>query len=35
MLGAGADYVPIYTDRPLDGALYSYLDARLLRSRVR
>lgn len=35
MLGAGADYVPIFTDQPLDGALYEYLDARLLRSRVR
>jgi uncharacterized protein (DUF58 family) len=32
---AGADYVPVETDKPLDAALYSYLDARLARGRVR
>lgn len=31
----GADYVPIRTDRPLDHALYRYLDHRLATSRVR
>lgn len=32
---AGADYVRLFTDEPLDRALHSYLDARLSRSRVR
>lgn len=32
---SGADYVPLRTDRPLDHALYRYLDHRLARSRVR
>jgi uncharacterized protein (DUF58 family) len=32
---AGVDYIPLRTDRPLDGALYAYLDHRLSRSRVR
>jgi uncharacterized protein (DUF58 family) len=35
LLAAGVDYVPIDTDRPLDHALYAYLDRRLARSRVR
>jgi uncharacterized protein (DUF58 family) len=35
MTGAGVDYVPLATDKPLDAALYAYLDARLARSRVR
>jgi uncharacterized protein (DUF58 family) len=35
MIGAGADYVPVITREPLDHALYSYLDARLARTRVR
>jgi uncharacterized protein (DUF58 family) len=34
-IGAGVDYVAVETDKPLDHALYSYLDARLARSRVR
>jgi uncharacterized protein (DUF58 family) len=35
-LGAdGADYLPLTTDQPLDHALYSYLERRLLASRVR
>lgn len=33
--GAGADYVRVETDKPLDAALHAYLDARLMRSRVR
>lgn len=32
---AGADYVRLYTNEPLDRALHAYLDARLSRSRVR
>lgn len=32
---AGADYVRVDTDQPLDRALHSYLDSRLSRSRVR
>lgn len=32
---AGADYVRLDTSEPLDRALHAYLDARLLRSRVR
>jgi uncharacterized protein (DUF58 family) len=35
MVAAGVDYVPIDTDRPLDQALYAYLDRRLARSRLR
>lgn len=35
LTAAGADYVAIETDEPLDHALYAYLDARLARSRVR
>lgn len=35
LVGAGVDYVPVDTDKPLDHALYAYLDARLARSRVR
>jgi uncharacterized protein (DUF58 family) len=35
MTAAGVDYVPVYTDKPLDGALYAYLDARLAKSRIR
>lgn len=35
MVSAGADYVAIETDQPLDHALYAYLDTRLARSRVR
>ena len=35
MTAAGVDYVPLETDKPLDAALYAYLDARLARSRVR
>ncbi|MFN0097689.1 MAG: DUF58 domain-containing protein [Gemmatimonadaceae bacterium] len=31
----GVDYVPVRTDAPLDLALYTYLDLRLSRSRVR
>lgn len=33
--GAGADYVRVETDKPLDAALHAYLDSRLSRSRVR
>lgn len=33
--GAGADYVRVDTDKPLDAALHAYLDSRLSRSRVR
>lgn len=33
--GAGADYVRLETDKPLDAALHAYLDSRLARSRVR
>ena len=32
---AGADYVRVDTDKPLDRALHAYLDSRLSRSRVR
>jgi len=32
---AGLDYVPVGTDQPLDGALRSYLDRRLMGSRAR
>ena len=32
---AGADYVRVDTDKPLDAALHAYLDSRLMRSRVR
>jgi uncharacterized protein (DUF58 family) len=35
MTGAGADYVAVEVDKPLDATLYAYLDARLARSRVR
>lgn len=35
MTAAGADYVEVDTARPLDHALYSYLDLRLARGRVR
>ncbi len=35
MAAAGVDYVPVETDRPLDQALYAYLDHRLARSRMR
>lgn len=35
LVGAGADYVPIDTDQPLDRALHAYLDGRLARTRVR
>jgi uncharacterized protein (DUF58 family) len=35
LTAAGADYVPVDTSRPLDHALYTYLDARLARGRVR
>lgn len=35
LTAAGVDYVPIDTDRPLDQALYAYLDRRLARSRLR
>jgi len=35
MVAAGVDYVPVETDRPLDQALYAYLDHRLARSRMR
>jgi len=35
LVAAGADYVQIDTDQPLDRALHSYLDRRLARSRVR
>ena len=32
---AGADYVPLLTDQPLDVALHTYLDRRLATGRVR
>ena len=35
LAAAGADYVRVHTDQPLDRALHAYLDARLARSRVR
>ncbi len=35
LTGAGADYVRVFTDQPLDHALHEYLDRRLARSRVR
>ena len=35
LAASGVDYVRVETDRPLDGALHAYLDARLARSRVR
>ena len=35
MVAAGVDYIPVETDRPLDQALYAYLDRRLARSRLR
>jgi uncharacterized protein (DUF58 family) len=35
LIGAGADYVRVDTDKPLDHALHAYLDRRLARSRVR
>jgi uncharacterized protein (DUF58 family) len=35
LTAAGADYVPVDTSKPLDHALYAYLDARLARGRVR
>jgi uncharacterized protein (DUF58 family) len=35
LTGAGVDYVPVETDKPLDRSLYAYLDARLAKSRVR
>lgn len=34
-IAAGADYVRVDTDQPLDRALHAYLDSRLSRSRVR
>ena len=33
--GAGADYVRVDTDKPLDASLHAYLDSRLSRTRVR
>jgi uncharacterized protein (DUF58 family) len=33
--GAGADYVRVETDKPLDASLHAYLDSRLARSRIR
>lgn len=35
LTAAGADYVRLLTNEPLDRALHAYLDARLTRSRVR
>lgn len=35
LVATGADYVPVLTDRPLDHALYAYLDHRLSTGRVR
>jgi uncharacterized protein (DUF58 family) len=35
VVATGADYVPVVTDRPLDHALYAYLDHRLSTGRVR
>jgi uncharacterized protein (DUF58 family) len=35
LIGAGADYIRVDTDKPLDRALHAYLDRRLARSRVR
>ncbi len=35
LTAAGADYVRLFTNEPLDRALHTYLDARLSRSRVR
>jgi uncharacterized protein (DUF58 family) len=35
MAASGVDYCPIETDRPLDHALYAFLDRRLMRSRLR
>lgn len=35
LVAAGVDYVPLETDKPLDQALYAYLDRRLARSRLR
>ncbi len=35
LVAAGADYVKLLTNEPLDRALHAYLDARLSRSRVR
>ncbi|MDQ2664722.1 MAG: DUF58 domain-containing protein [Gemmatimonadota bacterium] len=35
LAAAGADYVRVDTDQPLDRALHAYLDRRLARSRVR
>ncbi|MBY0491476.1 MAG: DUF58 domain-containing protein [Gemmatimonadaceae bacterium] len=35
LVAAGADYVRLFTNEPLDRALHAYLDARLSRSRVR
>jgi uncharacterized protein (DUF58 family) len=35
LTGAGVDYVPVETDKPLDRALYAYLDARLMKGRIR
>jgi uncharacterized protein (DUF58 family) len=35
LTGAGIDYVPVEIDKPLDRALYAYLDARLAKGRVR
>jgi len=35
LAASGVDYVPLDTDRPLDHALYAYLDHRLARSRIR
>lgn len=35
LLASGVDYVPVDTDRPLDQALYAYLDRRLAQSRFR
>jgi uncharacterized protein (DUF58 family) len=35
LASSGTDYLRVETDKPLDGALHAYLDARLARSRVR
>jgi uncharacterized protein (DUF58 family) len=35
LAASGVDYTAIETDRPLDHALYAYLDHRLARSRIR
>lgn len=35
LIAAGADYVRLFTNEPLDRALHAYLDARLMRGRIR